>query len=115
LAPAADASCAAPTVVKYFYRDKAGEWKPFDPKGARPADIASTKTTEGKEVPLIVRQEKGVINRSAYLINCFTIPPPAHCRRRSAARPLRGGTASSSIVSAVASRPTITWDAASAE
>ena len=66
LAPAADASCAAPTVVSYFYRDKGGEWKPFDSKAARPADIATTTTTEGKEVPLIVRQEKGVINRSAY-------------------------------------------------
>jgi Tannase-like family of unknown function (DUF6351) len=74
LAPAADASCAAPTVVSYFYRDKVGEWKPFDPKSARPTDIGTTKTTEGKVVPLIVRQEKGVINRSAYLINILHDP-----------------------------------------
>ncbi len=74
LASPADASCAAPTMVKYFYRDKGGEWKPFDPKGARPNDIATTKTSEGKEVPLIVRQEKGVINRSAYLINILHDP-----------------------------------------
>ncbi len=74
LAPAADASCAAPTVVRYFYRDKGGEWKPLDPKAARPADIATTKTTAGKEVALIVRQEKGVINRSAYLINILHDP-----------------------------------------
>jgi hypothetical protein len=69
-----DASCAAPSVVKYFYRDKGGEWKPFDPKRTRPADIGTTKTSEGKEVPLIVRQEKGVINRSAYLINILHDP-----------------------------------------
>jgi Tannase-like family of unknown function (DUF6351) len=74
LAPATDASCAAPTVVTYFYRDKRGEWKPFDAKAARPADIATTRTTEGKDVPLIVRQEKGVINRSAYVVNILHDP-----------------------------------------
>jgi Tannase-like family of unknown function (DUF6351) len=74
LAPPADTSCAAPTVVRYFYRDKGGEWKPLDPKAARPADIATTTTTEGKQVALIVRQEKGVINRSAYLINILHDP-----------------------------------------
>src|SRR5262245_3202281 len=74
LASAKDESCAAPSVVKYFYRNKAGDWKPFDPKAQRPADIGTTKTTEGKEVPLIVRQEKGVINRSAYLINILHDP-----------------------------------------
>jgi hypothetical protein len=74
LASPADGSCAAPTVVKYFYRNKSGEWKPLDPKAARPADVAITKTTQGREVPLIVRQEKGVINRSAYLINILHDP-----------------------------------------
>jgi uncharacterized tannase-like protein DUF6351 len=74
LASAKDESCAAPSVVKYFYRNKGGEWKPFDPKAARPGDIGMTTTSEGKEVPLIVRQEKGVINRSAYLINVLHDP-----------------------------------------
>jgi uncharacterized tannase-like protein DUF6351 len=74
LASAKDESCAAPSTVKYFYRNRGGEWKPFDPKAARPADIGMTTTTEGKEVPLIVRQEKGVINRSAYLINILHDP-----------------------------------------
>jgi len=74
LASAKDESCAAPSTVKYFYRNKGGEWKPFDPKAARPGDIGTTTTTEGKEVPLIVRQEKGVINRSAYLINILHDP-----------------------------------------
>src|SRR2546423_693673 len=32
------------------------------------------RTTDSKEVPLIVRQEKGVINRSAYLINILHDP-----------------------------------------
>lgn len=69
LAAATDATCAAPTVVKYYYRNKAGDWKVFDEKGARPNDIATTKTTEGKEIPIIYRQETGVINRSAYRIS----------------------------------------------
>src|SRR5207247_628079 len=67
LASPKDASCAAPSTVKYFYRDRGGAWKPFNPNGARPNDIGTTKTNDGKEVPLIVRQEKGVSNRSAYL------------------------------------------------
>jgi hypothetical protein len=75
LATAKDATCAAPSIVKYYYRTKGGDWKPFDPKAtARPADVAMIKTSEGKEVPLIVRQEKGVINRSAYVINILHDP-----------------------------------------
>jgi Tannase-like family of unknown function (DUF6351) len=90
LASPADASCAAPTVVAYFYRDKAGEWKPFDVNAARPADIATTRTTEGKEVPLIVRQEKGVINRSAYLINILHDPAAGPLPTALAASPTSG-------------------------
>jgi hypothetical protein len=59
LASSADSSCAAPAVVKYFFRNKSGDWKPLDPKGSRPADIAITKTTEGREVPLIIRHRHG--------------------------------------------------------
>lgn len=74
LQPAKDGSCAAPPRVDYFYRNRGGEWKPFDPAAARPNDIGATKTSEGVEAPLIVRQEKGVINRSAYLINILHDP-----------------------------------------
>ena len=74
LASAKDDSCAAPSKVSYFYRTRGGDWKPFDPKAQRPGDIGIVKTTEGKDVPLIVRQEKGVINRSAYLINIMHDP-----------------------------------------
>jgi hypothetical protein len=74
LESAKDASCAAPTTTKYFYRDRAGAWKPFNASAARPNDIATTKTSEGREVALIVRQEKGVINRSAYIINILHDP-----------------------------------------
>lgn len=65
---ATDDACAAPTKIEYFYRAKGGEWKPFDEKAERPTDIEAFKTPDGKEVPLIVRREMGVINRSAYII-----------------------------------------------
>src|SRR5262245_23923935 len=74
LASPKDISCGAPSVVRYYYRNRAGVWRPFDPNAARPNDIGTTKTTEGRDVPLIVRQEKGVINRSAYLINILHDP-----------------------------------------
>ncbi len=90
LASPNDGSCAAPTVVKYFYRNKSGEWKPLDPKAARPADVATTKTTEGKDVALIVRQEKGVINRSAYLINILHDPTAGPLPTATAASPASG-------------------------
>jgi hypothetical protein len=49
LASAKDASCAAPTLVKYYYRNKGGDWKPFDPKAtARPADVATTRPAKAK-------------------------------------------------------------------
>lgn len=86
LAPAKDATCAAPPIVNYYYRNTNKEWKPFDPKGQRPTDIGMTKTTEGKDAPLIVMQEKGVINRSAYNISILHDP---------AAGPLPSPTAAS--------------------
>src|ERR1700730_11575000 len=59
-------------------------------RAARPADIGTTKTTEGKEVPLIVRQEKGVINRSAYLINILHDPTAGPLPTATAGSPASG-------------------------
>ena len=74
LAPARDESCAAPTVSGYLYRSTDGNWKRLDPGGPRPADTDSTTTLDGKTVPLITWWEKGVINRSAYLISLLHDP-----------------------------------------
>jgi len=93
-----DADCSANTKVEYFYRSStapsgAGQdqgdlaaadnangfgggrggaavnpFKPFDPNGPHPIDIAMTTTTEGKTVPYIVRREMGTINRAIYSI-----------------------------------------------
>ncbi len=61
------ADCAAPTKVSYYYRNTSGEWKPFNPRDARPTDI--DKGALGQA--MIIRQEVGVINRAAFVI---TIP-----------------------------------------
>jgi len=92
-----DADCSAATKVEYFYRSTtvaapresqgdlaaadnangfgggrgnapANPFKPLDPNGPRPSDIAMTTTTEGKTVPYIVRREMGTINRAVYSI-----------------------------------------------
>src|SRR5262249_43514503 len=90
LASAKDSSCAAPSTVKYYYRNRGGDWKPFNADAPRPNDVATTKTSEGKEVPLIVRQEKGVINRSAYLINILHDPSAGPLPTPTASSPASG-------------------------
>ena len=74
LEPATDESCAAPTMTAYNYRSTDGTWKPFDPKRPRPADIEMTTMIDGKTVPLINWYEKGIINRSAYVISLLHDP-----------------------------------------
>jgi hypothetical protein len=85
-----DASCAAPSTVKYFYRNKGGAWRAFDANAAPPTDVGTSKTTDGKEVPLIVRQEKGVINRSAYVINMLHDPAAGPLPTPAASSPASG-------------------------
>ena len=74
LAPALDESCATSAITGYFYRSTDGEWREFDPTGTRPSDIEKTMTMDGKTVPLITWYEKGVINRSAYVISLLHDP-----------------------------------------
>src|SRR5437868_9887489 len=70
--PQRDTDCLAPTTYSYFYKTKGGDWKDFD-ANKRPGDIATAKI-DGRDIPLIVRQEKGVINRSGYVINILHDP-----------------------------------------
>ncbi|WP_406056506.1 DUF6351 family protein [Kribbella sp. NBC_00889] len=65
LGPPTDANCSVPTRVDYLYRstiDRSLKVLPSD----RPADLATTTTSDGRTVPYIVRVETGVINRSIY-------------------------------------------------
>lgn len=90
LGPALDANCSAKTRADYFYRSNLSaaapdgsispesptpgvstvpsQFKPFDPAGPRPTDLAYTTTSEGGTVPYIVRREMGTINRAVYVI-----------------------------------------------
>ena len=60
-----DADCSVDTRVDYVYRSTDGEYQPL-PDGPRPADLATTTTTEGQIVPFIVRVETGTANRAIY-------------------------------------------------
>ncbi len=86
-----DDDCFVKTVVTYVYksttppaaggRGRGGQtpgaapagFKPFDPSGARPADIATT-SIDGKTVDYIVRRERGTINRAIYEIAMLSNP-----------------------------------------
>ena len=66
-----DDDCSVPTRVDYFYRsqqDQDNPFKPYDSTSAKPADLATTTTLDGKTVPYIVRRERGTINRAVYVI-----------------------------------------------
>jgi hypothetical protein len=66
LGPALDENCSVPRRVDYVYRSTDGQFKGLDLTGDLPDDLASTTTTEGVDVPYIVRLETGVINRAIY-------------------------------------------------
>ncbi len=82
---AVDAQCNIATEYKLYYRTTALGcsfalpdpippvqpppnycFKPYDPNGARPSDLATTTTDKGVMVPYIVRVERGTINRGIY-------------------------------------------------
>jgi hypothetical protein len=79
-----DANCSAPTKFEWFYKSTgpavgtgptATQFKALaDPKGARPADLATATTIDGRTVPYIVRVESGTINRSIYRIAMLDDP-----------------------------------------
>ena len=63
-------TCETPTVVSYVYLPPTGTtWLPYDPAAPPPASsIRQTTTMDGLTVPMIVRWERGVINRFMYSI-----------------------------------------------
>lgn len=96
LGPALDKDCNAKTVVQYYYKStepvqesalgaiaaafsrKPGTlspgFKPYDPSGSPPSDVAQTVTSDGRTVNYIVRREIGVINRAVYDIQFLHQP-----------------------------------------
>ncbi|HEX4929315.1 MAG TPA: DUF6351 family protein, partial [Gaiellaceae bacterium] len=62
-------TCETPTIVSFVYRNLAGQFLDYDPASPPPAaSIEMTTTIDGKTVPMILRWERGVINRFMYSI-----------------------------------------------
>ncbi|MES2098670.1 MAG: DUF6351 family protein [Pseudomonadota bacterium] len=73
-----DAQCSVTTRFDHFYRNTSGALRPLlDPSGPRPLDVARTTTSDGRDVPFIVRVESGTINRSIYRIAVLDDPQTA--------------------------------------
>ncbi|MDQ2778807.1 MAG: DUF6351 family protein [Pseudomonadota bacterium] len=70
-----DAECSVATRYDWFYFTADGTRKVLlDPLGARPADVATTTTIDGKTVPFIVRVESATLNRSIVRIAVLDDP-----------------------------------------
>jgi hypothetical protein len=77
LNPAEQPKCEAPTKVGYQYRTTDGRFVPLDDPADRPANLA-TVTIEGRQLPYIVRIERGTIDRAVYELAALydTSPSP---------------------------------------
>jgi hypothetical protein len=74
--PADPATCAGGGSVRYVYRTKSGSWALYPVGGDRPGDLDRTTTSRGKDIPMIVRIETGIINRAPYIIAIPAEPGP---------------------------------------
>jgi hypothetical protein len=73
-----DAECSAKTKISYYYRSTSKTFKALTtPTGPFPTDLANTTTTDGRNVPYIVRVEAGTINRGVYRIAILDNPAQA--------------------------------------
>ncbi|MCY3844670.1 MAG: DUF6351 family protein [Acidobacteria bacterium] len=69
-----DENCSVARRVDYAYRAADGALKPLADPAALPADVATTTTLTGAEVPYVVRIETGTINRAVYQIAMLHAP-----------------------------------------
>ncbi|GAA4716374.1 DUF6351 family protein [Promicromonospora umidemergens] len=80
-----DEDCSLTTRVEYLYRTTGGKFAALPDPARHPADLATTTTLDGAEVPYIVRVEIGTANRGIYEIASLHDPageaePTAHQR-----------------------------------
>ena len=66
LGPSSGRDCSAPTRVGYVYRTTDGTFEALPAGNRLPADVATTTTSTGAEVPYTVRVETGTVGRSVY-------------------------------------------------
>lgn len=83
--PPLDEDCSLATRVEYMYRTTAGRFAVLPDLAQYPADLATTTTLDGVEVPYVVRIEIGTANRGIYEIASLHDPaneaqPTAHQR-----------------------------------
>src|SRR5690606_34108323 len=63
------AHCGARRQVDHLYRSRTdGRFHWLDDPSAPPADVDTTRTMDGRQVPFVVRWERGTINRFIYSI-----------------------------------------------
>ncbi len=76
LGPAVDDDCSALTSISwvYFTDDEEADPLPLEDPAQLPADVATVEL-DGADVPLVVRVERGVINRSIYEIAALEPAP----------------------------------------
>jgi hypothetical protein len=74
LGPPLDANCSAPRKVWHFYRSTDNTFKPLADREARPADVATTTTSDGTAVPYVIRVDSGTINRAIYQFATLDVP-----------------------------------------
>ncbi|HDZ56626.1 MAG TPA: hypothetical protein ENI17_13885 [Pseudomonas xinjiangensis] len=58
--------CSIEPFVTFVYRTTDGIYQPLPEDGSRPADMATTTLTDGREVDFVIRWERGTINRFLY-------------------------------------------------
>jgi hypothetical protein len=60
--------CEVDTQHRYLYKDEGGTFRALVDPADLPGDVATTTTTEGDEVPYVVRLEQGTIDRFIYSV-----------------------------------------------
>src|SRR5690606_34204943 len=61
--------CTVDPQLRYYYQTDGGEWQAVEAMRDVPAEgLATTVTTSGQRVPLIVRMERGTLGRFIYSV-----------------------------------------------
>ncbi|WP_299033547.1 DUF6351 family protein [uncultured Pseudokineococcus sp.] len=69
-----DEDCTVATRVDWVYRTTAGQFAPLPSTRRLPADVATTTTLDGADVPYVVRVQTGTANRGVYEIAALDDP-----------------------------------------
>lgn len=73
--------CSVEQQFRYYYRTAGGEWSHVATMEEVPREgLATTTTTEGQSVPMIVRVERGTLNRFIYSVAMLAPRSEAHPR-----------------------------------